>query len=56
MPNYTYVCPICKGSTLYNHPMSETPEYKCTKCGEKLVKGFSAPLVTFKGNGWGHQS
>lgn len=56
MPNYTYVCPECKNSTLYNHPMSETPEYTCTTCNVVLVKGFSAPLISFKGNGWGHQN
>ncbi len=52
MPLYEYRCLIC-GDTFeviqkFNQPLLE----KCPKCGGKLTKLLSPPMIQFKGSGW----
>jgi putative FmdB family regulatory protein len=52
MPLYEYRCSLC-GNTLeviqkFNQPLLE----KCPRCGGKLIKLLSPPMIQFKGSGW----
>ncbi|MCP2520461.1 zinc ribbon domain-containing protein [SCandidatus Aminicenantes bacterium Aminicenantia_JdfR_composite] len=52
MPLYEYRCSNC-GETFeviqkFNQPLLE----KCSKCGGKLTKLLSPPMIQFKGSGW----
>ncbi len=52
MPLYEYRCMNC-GETFeiiqkFNQPLLE----KCPKCGGKLTKLLSPPMIQFKGSGW----
>ena len=52
MPLYEYRCINC-GETFeviqkFNQPLLE----KCPKCGGKLTKLLSPPMIQFKGSGW----
>lgn len=53
MPNYIYKCSPCEHEQEVSHPMAASPEFLCPSCTKPMVKGFNAPLVTFKGGGWG---
>jgi putative FmdB family regulatory protein len=53
MPNYDYYCPECKDKKVISHSMFDSHEQLCEYCKVPLKKGFTAPLVTFKGGGWG---
>jgi putative FmdB family regulatory protein len=53
MPNYDYYCPECKEKKVISHSMFDSHEEICEYCKVPLKKGFTAPLVTFKGGGWG---
>lgn len=56
MPNYDYVCPTCKDKKLVSHSIHVSHTELCANCKVEMIKGFSAPLVTFKGGGWGSSS
>jgi putative FmdB family regulatory protein len=56
MALYEYICPLCRAVTTVTHSISATHESKCANCKVDLIKKFSAPSVSFKGNGWGHQA
>ena len=53
MPNYDYYCPSCDYATIVSHSIFDSHEQLCENCKVPLSKRFSAPLVTFKGGGWG---
>lgn len=53
MPTYDYKCATCETSQEVSHPMAASPEILCPNCVKPMSKGFSAPLVAFKGTGWG---
>jgi putative FmdB family regulatory protein len=55
MATYDYKCPKCQVILEIAHPINEKPELKCETCQSVLNKVYSAPSVTFKGNGWGSQ-
>jgi putative FmdB family regulatory protein len=55
MALYDYRCPKCEDIVSVSHPMDKSPVVACESCSEVRVKVFSAPAVTFKGTGWGHQ-
>jgi putative FmdB family regulatory protein len=56
MAMYTYKCPLCQAQQTISHPITDDPVYKCDNCKVDLIKVFSAPPITFKGGGWGHQA
>lgn len=56
MPIYTYKCPLCQDKTEQSHPMGDTPKLSCDNCKVELIKLMGVGAVTFRGNGWGHQS
>lgn len=56
MPVYTYKCSDCDKTFSISHSFSDESEQKCENCQKPLTKVFSAPLVTFRGGGWGHQA
>jgi len=53
MPSYDYKCVACAHVQEVSHPMAVSPEILCPNCVKPMSKGFSAPLVAFKGTGWG---
>lgn len=55
MASYDYKCPKCKDVISVSHPISEDPVILCSTCESPRAKVFSAPAVSFKGTGWGHQ-
>lgn len=56
MALYDYKCPKCLTIIPISHPISDSPTILCAECQTPRVKVFSAPGVSFKGSGWGHQS
>jgi putative FmdB family regulatory protein len=55
MAQYDYKCPECDMIHSVEHSVDETPAVECKLCKKPMRKIFSAPIVTFKGKGWGHQ-
>jgi putative FmdB family regulatory protein len=53
MPNYDYYCPSCGKSKIISYSIFDSHEESCEDCNVPLKKRFTAPLVTFKGGGWG---
>lgn len=53
MATYDYKCAGCDITTTINHPIDQTPVIHCHGCGKPMAKSYSAPMVTFKGTGWG---
>lgn len=51
MPLYEYGC-VCGTKNDISHPMAESPEVICPNCHKQMHKGFGAPLLTFKGEGF----
>ena len=47
MPSYDYACSKCKITEEKIHRMSETPEYKCPKCGKKMERLISLNRTGF---------
>jgi putative FmdB family regulatory protein len=47
MPAYDYKCEKCDLVEEKIHMMSESPEYKCSVCGEKMVRMFSVNTSGF---------
>ena len=56
MPNYDYKCPNCQATKAVSHSIHDTHSELCENCKVPMIKVFGAPLVTFKGGGWGHQA
>lgn len=56
MALYDYKCVGCDTTVAISHPISDTPEIICADCQGIRIKVFSAPAVSFKGGGWGHQA
>jgi putative FmdB family regulatory protein len=52
MPIYEYECQKCKAQVELFQKMNDQPPTKCSKCGGKLEKLFSASAIQFKGSGW----
>ena len=52
MPIYEFECRKCKAHIEVFQKMSDRPPTKCSKCGGRLEKMFSAPAIQFKGSGW----
>jgi putative FmdB family regulatory protein len=55
MALYDYKCVECHSTYTVEHSVNETPDVLCVTCKKSMRKLFSAPAVSFKGNGWGHQ-
>ncbi len=58
MPSYDYECDACQVTFEIQHPMEETMDYfGCLNeedgCPGILKRVFTAPAVSFKGQGWG---
>jgi putative FmdB family regulatory protein len=51
MPLYDYKC-VCGHSIEITHPISTKPEILCFKCAKQMSKGFSSPVINFKGDGF----
>jgi putative FmdB family regulatory protein len=52
MPIYEYECRKCRARSEVFQKMDDKPPAKCSKCGGKLEKLFSASAIQFKGSGW----
>lgn len=54
MPTYDFKCIDC--ATTFNVVQginAKAPHPKCAHCKKPMTRIYSAPPVTFKGNGWG---
>ena len=51
MPTYTYDCEKC-GVFDHHQSIHDNPLQKCTKCGAKVKKVFSAVGIKFNGSGF----
>jgi len=47
MPTYDYQCAKCDVTEEHTHPMSESPEVKCPKCGERMTVKISSNFGGF---------
>ncbi len=52
MARYDYKCSSCENVFEVEHPMSETPEIRCPKCGEPATRVFGMSGIVFKGSGF----
>ena len=52
MPMYRYVCERCGNEKVVFHPMDESPEVVCEKCGAVMKKAIGRVGVIFKGSGF----
>ena len=52
MARYDYHCPSCDDVFEVEHPMNETPDVKCPKCGAECERVFGASGIVFKGSGF----
>lgn len=50
MPTYDYNCEAGHTKEIV-HPMTESPRFYC-HCGKPLRKAMSAPVISFKGEGF----
>lgn len=50
MPTYSYKCEAGHQKDIL-HSMSESPRFYC-HCGKPLQKTITAPVITFKGQGF----
>jgi putative FmdB family regulatory protein len=53
MPLYTYKCVECNINQEVDHPMMDSPEVLCSKCGKACKKIPGVGAVKFNGTGWG---
>ena len=54
MPTYQFECKSCKTTVSVNNSLTEGIKIPiCFKCEEEMARVFTAPGVSFKGNGWG---
>jgi len=56
MASYEYECKACELTVLLVRSMHDdavTPA--CEKCSAPMVRRFAAPVIAFRGTGWGHQ-
>jgi putative FmdB family regulatory protein len=53
MPVYDFKCSECGLLAEIVASIDETPVVTCPDCDLLMGKVFSAPVVTFKGEGWG---
>jgi putative FmdB family regulatory protein len=54
MPIYEFECSLCKIRVEVDKPIHE--ERIATCCGQPMTRLYSAPGISFKGTGWGHQA
>ncbi len=52
MARYDYKCSACGEVFEVEHPMSETPDVRCPKCGSECSRVFGASGIVFKGSGF----
>ncbi|HEV2912105.1 MAG TPA: zinc ribbon domain-containing protein [Pyrinomonadaceae bacterium] len=52
MPIYEYECKKCKAHIEVLQKMTDKPLAKCSKCGGRLEKQWSATGFQFVGSGW----
>lgn len=58
MPTYDYKCPTCDARQSETFTIDVTlPAPTCPNpdCDTKMVRVYTVPGVTFKGNGWAHK-
>lgn len=56
MPTYQFKCKNCEANASVAVPITESDEIKapkCFPCDKLMERIFSAPGLSFKGNGWG---
>lgn len=53
MPIYDYICAECGMTAEIVASINDTTNITCPDCDVFMIKVFSAPVVTFKGEGWG---
>ena len=52
-PVYEFRCPACGCTAGITRPIEDTPDkVTCAYCEADMVRIYSAPAVTFKGDGW----
>ena len=56
MALYDYKCQKCATTIAISHPITEEPKIICADCHQQRVRVFTAPAVSFRGTGWGHQA
>jgi putative FmdB family regulatory protein len=54
MPIYEFECAVCKIRVEVDKSIHEDRNAQC--CGQPMNRLFTAPGISFKGTGWGHQS
>lgn len=52
MPVRVYKCEKC-GIIQQKESIKSNPKTECPTCGGKLIQIYSAPVIVFRGNGWG---
>lgn len=53
MPTYDYECINCSiGRELVMGIDEEHPEMFCYNCGYRMMRLYTSPAVSFKGDGW----
>lgn len=56
MPNYDYVCPVCKQTlSVVRSIHDEDPGYECANCKMPMNQFLGGVSLSFKGNGWAHK-
>jgi putative FmdB family regulatory protein len=53
MPIYEFECTVCKIRVEVDKSIHEERQAQC--CGQLMNRVYSAPGISFKGKGWGHQ-
>jgi putative FmdB family regulatory protein len=53
MPIYEFECKVCKIRVEVDKSIHEERDAQC--CGQLMSRLYSAPGISFKGTGWGHQ-
>jgi len=53
LPTYDFTCVGCDIEVERYFTFDETHRVECEKCGNPMIKSFSATPAHFKGGGWG---
>ena len=53
LPTYDFTCVGCDIEVERYFTFEETHRVECEKCGNPMIKAFSATPAHFKGGGWG---
>lgn len=56
MPTYEFICPRCQATVALQYSIHATPpapQCPMPVCGARMQRNYTAPGVSFKGDGWG---